>query len=247
MTRLGTLLVVLAIVASAAMVACSDSDDDGDKATVAAGEPTATESSGDTTPDDAASTGDGTDDIAELAGAWADNPATINYSFTSSTGTGDGSYVLYWNPPDQWRVDFNIEGSEANYIKNADGTFICTPNGDGTGICIDYPIGVPPVPFLGTFLVAGDYTDFVEGNFGGVGADKSQETIAGMSASCYSVSTDVAGASSQFQWCVSDDGLPLRVKASAGGQDFTYEATSAETNVDAADFTLPFEVQSLGG
>jgi hypothetical protein len=248
MTRWRIWLAVLALAGGALLVACGG-DDDKDDGGNGGDEPTATESAdgGDGDGDaDGDADGDGAD-LTELTGEWAESPATISYAFTSSSGSGDGSYVLYWNPPDQWRVDFEIEGSEASYIKNADGTFICSPNGDGTGTCIDYPVGVPPVPFLGTFLVAEDYENFVEGSFGGVGTDTSEETIAGISANCYSVSSNITGAESEFQWCVSDDGLPLRVKASAGGEDFTYEATSAEAGVDSADFTLPYEVLDLTG
>lgn len=244
MKKLGILFAVLALVAGLALVACNNGgDDDDDNGN--GDSPTATQSDGAPTSD---GNGDGaTGDITDLAGQWAESPATITYQFTSTGGTGDGSYVLYWNPPDQWRVDFDISGSEASYIKNADGTFICTPEGDGTGTCISYPVGIPPVPFLGTFLVPDDYQNFVEGSFGGVDADTSTDTIAGLNANCYSVTSSITGAEGEFQWCVSDDGLPLRVKASAAGEEFTYEATAAESNVDSADFTLPYDVLDLGG
>jgi len=249
MTRWRIWLAAIAVLGGALLLACGGGDDD-KKDDGGGAEPTATASAdGDVTPADGGD-GDGGDgasgDLTELAGAWATKQAKITYNITSSADTAGGTYTVYWNPPDEWRLDASSGGTEAGiFIKNADGEYICSPDGSGGGACISSPGLTIPVPFLGTFFDVDDYENFVEGSFGGVGADKSEETIAGIDAQCYTITSNITGAESETQWCVSDDGLPLRVRVSAGGVDYAFEATSAEGSVADADFELPYEVLEI--
>jgi hypothetical protein len=256
MTRWRIWFAALALIGGALLMACGGGgDDDDDDGGNGGDEPTATESAdgGEETPADGGNgdgdgNGDGSADISDLAGQWATKQAKITYDITSSDAAVGGTYTVYWNPPDEWRLDASSGGEEAGiFIKNADGTYVCSSDGSGGGQCISSPGMTIPVPFLGAFFDADEYENFVEGSFAGVDTDTSEETIAGMDANCYTVSSSVAGAEGEFEFCASDDGLPLRVRASAGGVDYTFEATSAEGSVADADFELPYEVLDLGG
>lgn len=246
MPKLSLWLAVFAILAGATLLACKSDKkktDDGGNG------PTATQSTDgvDQTPVDGDGNGDGTSaDLSELAGQWATKQAKIVYDIASSDGSVGGTYTVYWNPPDEWRLDATSEGSTATFIKTGGSTYVCSADGSGGGQCLDSPGLTIPVPFLGAFFDAGQYESFVEGSFAGVDADTSEETIAGTGANCYAVSSNVTGAESEFEFCASDDGLPLRVRVSAGGVGYTFEATSAESSVADADFELPYDVLDLG-
>lgn len=248
MTRWRIWLAAMAVLGGALLVACGGGDDK-KKDDGGGDEPTATASAtGDETPaaGDGGGNGDGASpDLTELAGQWATKQAKIVYDITSSDGSFGGTYTVYWNPPDEWRLDATSEGSTATFIKTGGSTYVCSADGSGGGQCLDSPGLTIPVPFLGAFFDAGQYENFVEGSFAGVNADTSEETIAGMGANCYTVSSNVTGAEGEFEFCASDDGLPLRVRVGAAGVDYAFEATSAEGSVADADFELPYEVLEI--
>lgn len=254
MTVLRLWLIIGALLAGALFVACGG-DDDGDD-TGDGEEPTATTSvEGGETPSDGDGGDDGDDggdidaELSDLASQFVSKPLKATYNYSSSSGgqTTEGALTVYTNPPDSWRLDIALDGSNSILIKNADGSFICDDSG-GEGQCIVSPIGATiPLPFFGFLNDPGTFADTITGSFAGVDVDRSDVTIAGQDGKCYAVTSSISGAESTTEYCFTDDGLLLRAKVSAGGGEFSIEATSIETTVDPADLQPPYPVSTVPG
>ncbi len=74
--------------------------------------------------------------------------------------------------------------------------------------------------------------------------DSSQRTIAGVDATCFTVSSALAGLG-EGEVCFSDDGLLLYLSSETNGDSSTFEATSVSTDVTDADFEPPYEIFEL--
>ena len=246
MTLLRLWLIIGALLAGALFVACGG-DDDGDD-TGDGEEPTATTSvEGGETPSDGDG-GDGGGDIetelGDLASQFASKPLKASYNYSSSAGgqTTDGALTLYTKPPDSWRLDFSsADSGDTIFIKNADGSFICSEDQ-----CIASPAGSTiPFPFFGFLNDPGSFADTVTGTFAGVDVDRSDVTIAGQDGKCYAVTSTVTGAEATTEYCFTEDGLLLRARVSAGGAEFSIEATSVDTTVADADLELPYDLLEI--
>jgi hypothetical protein len=255
MKRLYLLLVAGLLVLGALMIACNDKkDDDGDN-----GGPTATTSAGETpsegeTPDDGGN-GDGDGDaqaeLQGLAGEFANREAKVTYDFTSSAaGTeSTGSFTLFWKPPDSWRMDMTMADSPPITMISSGGTsYTCSGDDAGGGSCFASTAGAIPIPFLSYFTDPSQLNSLVDSTFAGVDVDRFDETIAGQDGSCFRASGSVEGESGSGEWCFTDDGLMLRVRATAEGSGtFTLEATSIGEGVTDADFEPPYEIMTIPG
>jgi hypothetical protein len=240
-------LAVLALAGGALLVACNGGDGDDDDGDGGEG-PAATEPAdgGDDVGNGGDDGGDASGELSDLAGQWATKEAKISYDFTSSSGGTEsgGTFTLYWKPPDSWRLDITVDGEATAIISTAGASYICTDAG-GQGQCLETPATQIPVPFLGSFLDADAYESLVAGTFAGVEVDRSEETIAGQDAQCYTASGAVEGEEREGQFCFSSDGVPVRMSVGATGSEFTMEATSVETSVADADFEPPYDILQI--
>jgi len=245
MTRWRIWLAVLALAGGALLVACGGGDDDKDGGDNGGDEPDATEPA-DTGDGDGGDGGDASGELTELAGAWATKEAKIAYDFTSSGGGTDssGTFTLYWQPPDNWRLDMTIDGQATTILNSGGKSYICSEAG-GEGQCLESPVSQIPLPFLGSFVDTDAYESLVEGTFSGVDIDRSDETIAGQDAQCYNASGTVEGVEGESEFCFTGDGVPVRIMGGGGGSTFSMEATSVETSVGDADFQPPFPILEI--
>jgi len=138
-----------------------------------------------------------------------------------------------------------IDGQATTIIAAGGSSYICADAG-GQGQCIESPGTQIPVPFLSSFIDPDAYESFIAGSFAGLDIDRSDRTIAGQDAQCYSASGVVGGEEGQSEFCFSSDGVPLRISGGGGGSEFTMEATAVEEAVSDADFELPYDVIDLG-
>ena len=251
--RLG--LMIVALLAGSLAFACGggagtsddDGDDDGDQ-------PEASEGAD---GDDADGDGDGgdlQDELRKLAEEFGVREVKIEYSF-SSTGDGstddEGTITLYWKPPDAWRVDISSSAGDLILI-NSDGTsYLCTSAG-GTGQCLESPIGdVVPIPFLSVFTDPDGLSELIDVALAGVDVDRSDRTIAGQDATCFSISATIEGETGATEYCFREDGILLLLRA--GGSDaegagaFTLEATNVEDSVSDSDLEPPYDVTEIPG
>ncbi len=101
-------------------------------------------------------------------------------------------------------------------------------------------------PFLGDFIDPAALTDSITGSITGMEINSFQETIAGESANCFSVSGSFEGESGDAEWCFTDDGILLRFAATfeEDGEEgeFRLEATAVSRDVSDADFEPPYPV-----
>jgi hypothetical protein len=75
-------------------------------------------------------------------------------------------------------------------------------------------------------------------------AEKSHRSIAGVDATCFTVSSGLADLG-EGEICFSDQGLLLYLRGEAEGEGSTVEATSVSTDVTDADFEPPYEIIEL--
>ena len=242
-------MLVLVAIGGAALFACGgDSSDDG-----ANGDPTseATSDGGEEPTDDGSSDsgdGDSGSELQSLAAGLGDNEAKITYDFSSPGGEAGstGSFTIFYKSAEAWRVDMELDGGDAaTFIEKEGTTYLCSGDGSGGGQCLAYP-GAFPLPFLTFFTEPDALTGMINAEVGGIGFDKSDDTIGGQDATCYSASGTVEGETGFAEYCFSDDGVMLRF---GGGSDaataFTMEATSVESSVSDADLELPYEVMDI--
>ena len=74
--------------------------------------------------------------------------------------------------------------------------------------------------------------------------NRSQRTIAGVEATCFTVSGGLI-ALGEGEICFADDGLLLFLRSETNGDRVTFEAMSVSTDVTDADFEPPYEIFAL--
>ena len=219
-------LVVFALLAGALLAACGGGDDNGDS-----DEPTAVEDVDDDQDGDASAA------LQRLAGEFGAEEVKITYRFSSTFDgeTMDGTMTLFWKPPDAWRVDFSFEGAEASIITTADKSYFCTRE-VGDARCLESPIAEAlPLPFLSFFTEPDTLADLI-GETAGLDIERSSRDIGGESASCFSAAGAIDGEEGSAEYCFSDRGILLLLRATGGGgEELSVEATDVENEVDSRD------------
>ncbi len=198
--------------------------------------------------------GEGLSDLESLAAAAAEGViAKITYRITTqgSGGTFEGEAVLVQRPPDS-RIEISgTEGGEEfrTIIINAGGeSYICVAGG-GEESCSEADeekAGAEVASLDLLFDIPSEIAQGVEDVNIGV---TSRRTIAGVNASCFTVSGTLASLG-EGEVCFSDEGLLLYLQTEVDGPSSTFEATSVSTDVTDADFEPPFDVidlDDLGG
>lgn len=211
---------------------------------------------GETPAADGGDEGDGSGDggLADLEAlasvAAGEVTAKVTYEFTSEA---DGEaikveWVLVQRPPDS-RFEFaSTEGGEEvrTIIINAGGqSYICTSAG-GQENCLasEATETVAQTALLDPLF---DVPRELSEGASDVGlVDRAQRTIAGVDATCFTVSGGLV-ALGEGEMCFSDEGLLLLLRSEAAGASFTFEATSVSTDVTDSDFEPPYDIFELPG
>ncbi len=190
----------------------------------------------------------GLQDLGALASeASGDVIARVTYRFTSEAGgeVVEGEWVLVQRPPDS-RFEFvSTAGGEEirTIIISAGGeSYLCSSIG-GEGTCLTADIGdteaqtavLDPLFDVPEELAAAGDVGLV---------DRSERSIAGVDASCFTVTSDISGLG-EGEVCFSEDGLLLLLRSGSNGDSFTFEATSVSTDVTDADFEPPYDIFEL--
>ena len=187
----------------------------------------------------------GLQDLGALASlASGEVIAKITYRFTSEAGgeVVEGEWVLVQRPPDS-RFEFaSTSGGEEfrTIIINAGGeSYLCTSAG-GFESCLATDIEeteAQTAPLAPLFDVP---QDLAAATAGVDLIDRSNRSVAGLDATCFTVSSDISGLG-VGEVCFSEDGLLLLLRSDS----FSFEATSVSTDVTDEDFEPPFEVLEI--
>ncbi len=237
------LLLIVALLAGSIALACGDSGGDSDEAD----QPSANEDvdggdEGENGGDEPS--GDAASELGDLAGEFRAEEFKIVYA--SSTGTGEegqGTITIYWKPPDNWRMDISSGDGDVTML-NVDGTaYFCSSEG-GVSQCLESPIAQDlPLPFLSVFTDPDGLNELIDTSFTGVDVDRSDRTIAGESANCYSIAGTIEGETGSAEYCFGDNGVLLLLSAGSDEEgEFRLEATSVEDSVSDSDLEPPYEV-----
>ena len=241
----GLVLVAVAALLVALVGACKSSkkSDDGGKTPAAAESPSAEE-----TPTD----GDGGDDggiedlerlASEASGAFA---GKITYRTTTESDgqTTEQDWTLAQRPPSDSRFEIvSDEGGEETrtiVIQTAEKSYICS-SAAGSESCFE---SEQTQQYTSLFDPIFDEPKQIAEGTDDLGiADRSERDIAGLQASCFTYS--LVGVESEA--CFSDEGLLLYLHQGTEGSSYTFEATSASTEVSDSDFEPPYEIFELPG
>jgi hypothetical protein len=222
------------------VAACSSSDDDDEDDDGGDNTPAATESTdGDETPD-ASDEEDAASLLESLTGESGEVVAKVAYDFTTTTnGTASTSSMTIYSRPGESRTDIvdTDSGETTSFISTADATYLCTGEQ-----CIGYPAGggVNPVPFVSQYANPSAITQLVA-SYRGVDIDQSEEEIAGLDATCFSV----AQGGTTVSWCYGDEGLLLRSATESATGSFVMEATEVDLEISDEDFEPPYPVTTI--
>ena len=243
--KLFAVLLVVGLLALAA-VACNGGGSEDE--TPQAGETPAVDGGDDGDDGDGDSDSTGLQDLGALASeASGDVIARVTYRFTSEAGgeVVEGEWVLVQRPPDS-RFEFvSTAGGEEirTIIISAGGeSYLCSSIG-GEGTCLTADIGdteaqtavLDPLFDVPEELAAAGDVGLV---------DRSERSIAGVDASCFTVTSDISGLG-EGEVCFSEEGLLLLLRSDTNGDSLTFEATSVSTDVTDADFELPYDILEL--
>jgi outer membrane lipoprotein-sorting protein len=187
-----------------------------------------------------------TNELQALANEWEQTVAKVSYDITStSDDTTDESLVtLYWRPPD-WRMDISSSGQgDEILIATASALYYCSA-ASGVNECVPYdPSQVDPSAPLEVFDPTATAT-----NLSGQDVDRSEQTVFGESATCFSSTTTTEGSTDKSEWCFASDGILLRLAITSddpASGDLTVEATDVNRDVTDADFDFepPYPVST---
>ena len=248
-------LMIVALLAGSLAFACgggdgtSDDDDTGDQPEVSEGVDGDDADSGG--GDDGAE-GDLEAELREFADEFSVREVKIEYTFsTSGDGSPDdeGTITLYWKPPDAWRVDISTSGADVILINSQGTSYMCTSEG-GFNQCLETPLGnVIPIPFLSVFTDQNGLNELIDMSLAGVDVDRSDRTIAGQDATCFSVSATFEGETGAAEYCFREDGILLLLRAGGadaeGAGEFIMEATNVEDSVSDSDLEPPYDVSEF--
>jgi outer membrane lipoprotein-sorting protein len=187
-----------------------------------------------------------TNELQALGNEWAQMASKVGYDLTvTSGGTSDeSSLTLYRQPPD-WRLDISSSSSgDEILIATGDTLYDCSAQ-SGENQCLSYGASEVDIPgLLGIFDPS-----VTASSVAGENVDRSEQTISGESAKCFSVTSTAGGSTSNSLWCFASDGILLRLVATSDDpatSDFTIETTGVNrdvTNVDF-DFQPPYPVST---
>ncbi|MBI4259623.1 MAG: hypothetical protein HY658_03560 [Actinobacteria bacterium] len=195
--------------------------------------------------------GNAAEQLTAFGERWAETDARVAYDVTTSgpDAGAPGRFVLYWSPPDRWRMDILSEGETAILIGSPQGTFLCGGAGEEAG-CLLFPPeqagAAAGAPFAELFSDPEALQQQIETSLGGAEVQTSERTIGGVQGFCYTAAGEVEGEAGAAEWCFSESGVPLLIAAeSATEGSFRMEATEVSTEVSDSDFEPPYPVTEI--
>lgn len=231
------LLLIAALIAGAVLFACSsddNGDDNGDEQPTSE-EPADNGDEGDNGDNgDEGDNGDGSSSLADLAEQFGASEVKITYAMTGEGETDaddfEGEMVLYWKPPDRWRMDLSSADGDFSLIVDGDSALMCSAEG-GEGQCFESPISSAiGIPFLSIFTNPDELNTIIDTS-GDVDVSESSREIAGQDAACFAYSGTVEGDEGEAEVCFRDDGVLLQLDV----QDFTTNTTFSILATDVED------------
>ena len=187
--------------------------------------------------------------LAALAGESTEGiVAKVTYRIETETDgeTFEGEWVIVQRPPDTlFEFSGTEEGEEFRtiIINTGDNSYLCISTG-GEESCLATGAAATEAqtaPIDALFDVPREIAEDVAD----VGLiNSSQRTIAGVSATCFTVSSTLASLG-EGEICFSDEGLLLFLQSEVDGSSSTFEATSVSTDVTDADFEPPYDILEL--
>ncbi len=253
------LAVLLAAVLLFALLATACGDDGGDAGetpqageTPTEGETPATDGDGDgETGDGDGADGEALQELEALAAEATEGiTAKVTYRVVTETDgeTMEGEWVLVQRPPDS---RFEIAGEEGGeefrtiIISAGGNSYLCTSvageesclateaeEAEASAAALDPLFSVPE-----ELTAGGEDIDIT---------DTSHRSIAGVDATCFTISGALADVGEgEGEVCFSDEGLLLYMRGQSAGSSVLFEATSASTDVTDADFEPPYDILEL--
>ena len=172
----------------------------------------------------------------------------MTYKFTSDAGgeVVKGEWVMVRRPPDtRFEISVVQGGGQFRTITIvSEESYICFSSG-GQESCLassaeEAEAGAEAFGFF--FDIP---RELAEGAADVDLIDRSERSIAGLDATCFTVRSDISGLG-EGEVCFSEDGLLLFLHSETNGDGVTFEATSVSTDVTDADFEPPFGVIDFG-
>jgi hypothetical protein len=246
-TILRSFAVLLAVALLASFGAACGDGDGGDETPQAGDTPQADGDNGDGGGGGGGGGDDSLQELATLAGEAGEGViAKVTYRITTETDgeTFEGEWVLVQRPPDsRFEIAGTEDGEEGRTIIITTGgkSYLCLSGGVEETCFAAEDVEAQLAPLDPLFNIPREIAEGVED----VGlVDSSQRTIAGVDATCFTVSSALAGLG-EGEVCFSDDGLLLYMRGESDGESFIFEATSVSTDVTDADFEPPYEIFEL--
>ncbi len=253
--RIRWLLVLLALTAALFLVvasACGGDDDDDDGGD---NQPTASDSTdggddngddgGDETPADGGDDDGGDEDIFsqldELTNELDSVTGKVSYDITDSDGSVS-SMAFYAKPPNS-RFDSSDGTTTTIIIYTPDTTYICDSD---TESCLATPGSGEETGALGIFAafvspeVLSAYVAVAEA--AGADVNKSDESINGIDATCFSWDDDTADEVGKGKFCFNDAGVMVYQETEDDSGTSKLEATDYSSDVSDSDFEPPYPV-----
>lgn len=177
-----------------------------------------------------------TNELQALSKAWEKTAAKVSYDATSTSGgsTDKTSITLYRRPPD-WRMDISSSSQGDGILIAAGGAVYDCSTQSGASQCLSYdPSQVDASAPLELFDPSATAT-----SLSGLNVDRSEQTIAGEKATCFSVTSTAEQGASKSEWCFASDGTLLQYADTSDdptSSSLRVEATSVNRKVTNADF-----------
>jgi outer membrane lipoprotein-sorting protein len=239
-------------VALLALAACGGGDSTNTSATATtSGRTTATQKPNPdaTKTEQATETSSSSGDIASQLQALGNNvqdvTGKVTYTDTSTSG-GVTTITFYSKSPNSRYDTIDSDGSSTSYIQTPDATYVCSSSADQTDqTCIQSAGSGTGSSGLGLF--SGFFSPVIvsamvaAAEVTGVNIDKSNETIAGTDATCFSAEDN--GETSKF--CFSDSGVLLATQTTDSSGTSGMVATAYSDSVSDSDFQPPYPVSTI--
>lgn len=238
-------------VALLALAACGGDDSTSSATATTSGRATTTQKPNPdaTKTEQPADTSSSSDDIAAqleaLSNDVQDVTGKVTYADTSTSG--DVTTITFYSKSPNSRYDsVDSDGSSTSYIQTPDATYICSSSADQTDqTCIQSAgsgTGSAGLGLFGGFFSPAIVTAMVAAaEVTGINIDKSNETIAGTDATCFSAEDN--GETSKF--CFSDSGVLLATQTTDSSGTSGMVATAYSTDVSDSDFQPPYPVMTI--
>ena len=218
-----------------------DGDGDGD------GDPTATTDDDDDGDGDGDGDGSSLADLAEFGDDYETFSGMVTYNISNFTAEGGVGSMSIYQKDGSSRFDISSGDGDVSFISTPDATYLCSD-----GQCLKYPAdddtATASVDAFAGLFSADAITDSIDDIPSGVDVDVTNETIAGISATCFNATGDLdpdqAGDESS-EFCFSDGGLMLRLAFEGVAESGSFEATAASNDVPDSAFDPMFEVTDL--